>query len=77
MCIRDRCHADLEEYILILDEDIAVKDAVVAKEQTRWQKVLKDVGQGLDISFDAVSFSYPGRPETLKTINLDLSLIHI
>ncbi len=67
-----KCHADLEEYILILDEDIAVKDAVVSKEQTRWQKILKDVGQGLDISFDAVSFSYPGRPETLKTINLDI-----
>lgn len=65
-----KCHADLEEYILILEEDIVVKDYVKPEEQKKWRKILLDTKEGLDVTFDSVSFSYPNRPETLTAINL-------
>ena len=67
-----KCHADLEDYILILDEDIVVKDNVVNEDHKKWQKILHTAKEGLAVTFDSVSFSYPHRSETLRNINLEI-----
>ena len=68
-----KSHTDLEEYLSILDEEIAVKDTVNPVETKRWNALLKQSSTGLDITFDDVSFAYNNRAETLKDINLTIA----
>ena len=64
--------ADLNDYLSILDEDIAVKDTIDSEQLSKWNKLLGKSADGLDIEFKNVSFGYSNRRETLSNINISI-----
>lgn len=66
-----KLHADLSDYLEVLDEEVIVKDTIDPVLEKKWKHTVSNHHDGLGIEFKDVSFAYEGHTRNaLKNINL-------